>query len=855
MLLQIKVMRGPNIWGEHHCLYVLKLDNQILKNGNPLQLYEKINKIFQLKCKLGHLNSREYNIALWFAEVCQLLQQMAGSNVQFFSAKQRGNSIFSIFEFQFEEAGKEALRIAESIFLTLINGSEYNYILKEISSLRTIINDLYLGPSTSAIVNEAKQRGIPVRTLAEGRFIFLGYGKLQKRIEGSICETTSSIAVDIAGDKRATKILLAEALVPVPSGIVVYNEKELHTAIEKYGFPLVTKPLDGHQGKNITTNITHSDELVEGYKLAQKYSSGVIVEKYIKGKDYRFLVVNYKLVAVAERSPALVVGNGVNTIRELVEQINTDPKRGVGHENLLTKIAIDDLSKIMLKSQGFDENSIAPSGVTVILKDTANLSTGGTAKDVTDIVHLENVLLAERIAHLIGLDICGIDIMAPDVSTPISKNGGAVLEVNAAPGLRMHIAPSEGKPRAVGKVIVELMFPNNSNGRIPIVSVTGTNGKTTTSRLMAFMAQIQGYNTGFTTTEGVYLNTNRIETGDCTGPKSSAIVLNEPTVEFAVLECARGGILRSGLGYDYCDVGIVTNVAADHLGQDDIYSIEEMAEVKGLVPRSVKPDGYAVLNAENDYTYRMAKDLHCNVAFFAMDASNPRILNHCADGGIACVTDDELNVVIRIGLEEMIIINVKDVPLTLNGKATFMIENVLAVTLAAYLMKFPFETITAALRDFRPDENLAPGRMNITDINSVHVMVDYAHNPHSLKAFSKLMNNIDVPKTGILTGVGDRRDEDIIEIGKLAAEIYDRIIIRMDDDTRGRDPLEIIALLKKGIQSVFSKKPVVVIPRMKDAVKYAIQNSVPDSYVVVNVEKVFEALEVVKELKKEFEHA
>lgn len=855
MLLQTKVMRGPNIWANQHCVYVIKLDDQILNTIEPTLLHDRLNRLFQLMSKQGN-NSKQIEVALWFAEVSQLLQQMAGSKVQFFSARQKGkDSFFAIFEYREEELGLQAAKITEGIFLNIINGSEYTRLNEDILHLRNILNDLYLGPSTSAIVNEAKSRNIPVRTISEGRFIFLGHGKYQKRIEGSICETTGNIAVDIAGDKRATKLLLEESLIPVPSGIVVDREEELHKVIEKYGFPLVTKPLYGHQGKNITTNITNIKELVKGFKHAQEYSRDVIVERFITGKDYRFLVVNYKLVAVAERSPASVTGNGVNTVRELVDMVNSDPRRGSGHENMLTKIVIDDISTRLLKEQGFTEESIIPSGVTVILKDTANLSTGGTARDVTDEVHPENIMLAERVAHIIGLDICGIDIIAENLSVPLTESGGAVLEVNAAPGLRMHIAPSEGKPRNVGKAIVDLMFPGNSEGRIPIVSVTGTNGKTTTSRLMAFIAQLQGFNTGFTTTEGVYLNNLRIQTGDCTGPKSAAMVLHEPTVDFAVLECARGGILRSGLGYDFCDIGIVTNVAEDHLGLNDINSIEEMAEVKAVIPKSVKPSGYAILNAENDYTYAMKNGLVCNVALFGLDDNNPRIKEHCKQGGIACVQDEDQNVVIKIGNEEMIIINAKDVPLTMGGKATFMTENVLAVTLACYLMKFPFETITAGLRSFKPDENLAPGRMNMTDIKSVHVIVDYAHNPHSLKAFSLFMKSIDEFKTGIITGVGDRRKEDIIELGRLAAEMYDRVIIRIDEDTRGRSSEDIVYLLKHGIKATSNDENVEVIPHFKDALKHAIETSPPNSYVVANVEKVFEAIDTVKELKADMEKA
>jgi cyanophycin synthetase len=441
--------------------------------------------------------------------------------------------------------------------------------------------------------------------------------------------------------------------------------------------------------------------------------------------------------------------------------------------------------------------------------------------------------------------------MAPDVSTSFGENGGSIIEVNAAPGLRMHIAPSSGIPRNVGKAIVDMMFHGNSQGRVPIIAVTGTNGKTTTSRLMAHVVQQQGFVTGFTTTDGIYIDGQQVVSGDCSGPKSTGVVLYDPSVEFAVLECARGGILRSGLAFDQCDIGIVTNVAADHLGLKDIYTVEDMAKVKEVIPQSVKKDGYAILNASLDLVYNMAERLSCNIALFSRDAKNNYIIDHCKKGGIAAVQEDE-NIVIRDGNSSVIIESVKNIPVTMEGKAGFMIENVLPVALAAYILKFPVEQIRSSLRSFEMNEKQAPGRLNIITVDDKNVMVDYAHNPHSIKAFAELMNNIEEYKLGVITGVGDRRDEDIEEVGKLAAEIYDEVVIRIDKDTRGRNSEDIIKLIRSGISKVKNNVKVSVIPEIREALMYALDNTQPGSYIILNADSVKDTLKMVNEIKEEY---
>ncbi|MDF2435882.1 MAG: cyanophycin synthetase [Bacteroidota bacterium] len=859
MIKELKVMRGPNIWSDNHKLIVLKIDIAESKNIDLdklciglVNIFPPIHKdINEIKTyAAGHpvLLSVARLLALTGTE----LQTISTSGVSYYHGHLLGESSFySVFEYKDEEHGVEAAYLAADIINALIYNEETDFIPEGLKLLKDISERNDDGPSTSSIIDEAVSRNIPVKRIADGRYILFGYGKYQRKIEAALTDATSMIGVDIAGNKNLTKELLADAMLPVPRGVVITKEEELEEAVRKIGYPLVTKPLNGHQGKCITTDITKFETLVAGFQTAREYSRKVIVEKHIKGYDYRFLVINYKLVAAAKRSPALVVGDGVSTIDELIRNVNTDPARGKGHGSILTRIEVDEITLNLLKIANRTLDSVLEKGEIQILKDTANLSTGGTAEDVTDEVHPDNVLFAERAARVIGLDICGLDIMAPDVSTSFSENGGSIIEVNAAPGLRMHIAPSSGTPRNVGKAIVDMMFPENKEGRIPIVAITGTNGKTTTSRLMAHLVQQQGFKTGFTTTDGIYIDGKQVVSGDCSGPKSTEVVLHDPCVDFAVLECARGGILRSGLAFDQCDIGIVTNVAADHLGMQDIYTVEDMARVKEVIPRSVKKDGYAILNASIDLVYNMAEHIQCNIALFSRDPKNICISDHCKKGGIAAVQDGE-NIVIRDGSKEIIIDQVKNIPVTMEGKAGFMIENVLPVALAAYILKFPVDKIKESLRSFEMNEKQAPGRLNIIDVADKKVMVDYAHNPHSIKAFSELMNNIKEYKTGIITGVGDRRDEDIEEVGRLAAEIYDEVVIRVDKDTRGREAESIVNLIKKGISKINQDLKVNVVPDMREALVFALENSKPGGYIILNADSVKDTLKMVNEIKEEF---
>ncbi len=572
---------------------------------------------------------------------------------------------------------------------------------KDISELLKIAADDSMGPSTSAIVHAARARDIPYIRLDKGSLVQLGYGCTQKRIEGTLTDLTSSIAVDLACDKEKTKEMLRSAAIPVPEGGRIKEAGELEAVISEIGYPLVTKPADGNQGKGVTLNIRNFQEALTGFERAKAHSKEVVVERFFCGKDYRILVVNYRFVAASLRIPAMVTGNGNLTVQQLIDQTNMDPSRGENHEKNLTKIKIDASTLDLLKTREMTLDSVPADGELIYLKQTANLSTGGTAVDVTGKVHPDTIAIAERAARVIGLDICGIDLIAEDIELSLEEGRGVIVEVNAAPGLRMHTHPSAGRPRKVGEAVVEMLFPSKTDGRIPIVAITGTNGKTTTARLLAYMAKTAGYHVGYTTTEGVYIGDDQVEKGDCTGPLSTQKVLQDRSVNFAVLECARGGMLRGGLAFDQCDVGIVTNVAEDHIGLKGIRTVEQMAKVKSIVAESVKKSGVAILNADNDYTYHMKDRVKCSVALFTTNPDSERLKQHLLADGLAAVYKDNV-ISLRKGPKILFMESVDNIPLAFGGRALFMIENIMAALLAGYVQNFPLKSISEALNSFSP---------------------------------------------------------------------------------------------------------------------------------------------------------
>ena len=864
-IVDIKTMKGPNYWSvRRHNLTVMVLDLEEMEQfpTNKIDGFsERLEKMFPSmychRCSIGKEGGffQRVKEGTWMGHVIEHIaleiQTLAGMDCGFGRTRGYGEEgvYFVVFNHMVGRVGRYAAKASFRIAEALIAGEEYD-LEEDIMNMKEIRQNEGLGPSTASIIKEAEARNIPWIRLNRYSLCQLGYGANQKRIQATVTSQTSNIGVDLACDKEETKLLLEQAEVPIPKGDIIRTERGLEEAVEYVGFPLVIKPVNGNHGRGITTDINSMEEALIAFKEAKEISRLVIVEKFITGDDYRLLVINNKLVAAAKRTPAHVIGDGKSTIQELVDEVNKDERRGYGHEKVLTEISINSLTLELLKENKLTPESVVAKGEFVKLKSTANLSTGGTAEDVTDLIHPYNIFMAERISKIIGLDICGIDIMAHDLTKPISESGGAVLEVNAGPGFRMHLQPTDGLPRNVGGHVVDMLFPPGSDSRIPIIAVTGTNGKTTTTRLIAHIAKMRGKKVGYTTTDGVYIQNRLLMTGDCTGPVSAEFVLKDPTVNFAVLECARGGILRAGLGFKKCDIGVVTNVAGDHLGLKGIHTIDQLAKVKGVIPETVHKDGYSVLNADDDRVYAMRNNIESKFALFSMDEENPRILRHCRNNGVSAIYENGYITIIK-GEWKMRVAKAVNVPLTKGGKASFMIQNVLAAVLATYLQGFSIEDIKVAIESFIPSPSQTPGRLNMFNFNKFDVLLDYAHNPAGLRALHKYVEKLDgKPKVGIIAGIGDRRKQDNFELGQIAAEMFDEIIIRQDRNLRGKEEEELIKEIHDGIIDIDPKKPVKIIPKESEAIKYAIENAKDDSLVVVSSDVVPAALNMVMKMKE-----
>jgi len=860
-IIEIKVMRGPNYWSiRRKKLIVMRLDLEELEDfptnkidGFSERLEKLIPSMIEHRCSencKGGFFSRVKE-GTWMGHVIEHItleiQTLAGMECGFGRTRSTGklgiyNVVFSYME---EKAGVYAAKASVKIAEALINGVEYD-LENDIRTMREIREQDRFGPSTGSIVDEAVARDIPFIRLNSASLIQLGYGKNQIRFRATMTDHTSSIAVDIASNKDETKRLLEDAAIPVANGVCIAYEEDLESAIKKINFPLVFKPLDGNHGKGASINVKTLEEATAAFHHAKKYSRKIIVEKFISGFDFRILVINNKFIAAALREPAHVIGDGVSTIRQLVDTENKDPRRGYGHENVLTEISIDRETTEQLSKKNYTVETILKKNEQCYLKGTANLSTGGTSTDITDTVHPHNIFIFERISRIIGLDICGIDIMGINLSEPLESNGAVVLEVNAAPGFRMHLAPANGLPRNVAAPVIDMLYPPGKSCRIPIIAITGTNGKTTTTRLIAHIVKNNGFKVGFTTSDGIYVGNSMLTKGDTTGPVSAEFILKDPTVEFAVLETARGGILRAGLGFSKCDIGIVTNVQADHMGLSDINTLEEMTKVKAVVIESVKRDGYAVLNADNKYCVTIGKNASCKVAYFSIDENNPVIIEHCKKGGIAAIYENGY-ITIKKGEWKFRVEKATLIPLTFGGKVTFMIYNVLAATLASYVYGFKIEDIGPSLETFIPSSAQTPGRMNIFTFKDFKVMIDFAHNPDGFRGIKEFLSTIDSPlKIGIITGTGDRRDNDIKELGRISAQMFDHIIIRQDKFLRGRNADEIVKLLLEGIADVNPNQSYEYIPKEVDALKHALSLAKPGSFITALSDVIDNAINIVQ---------
>lgn len=858
----IQVLNGPNVWSIRWKKLIQMRLNLIDLEERPTNTIEgfseRIEKLipslYEHECsekRAGGFFER-VRLGTWMGHVVEHIaleiQTLAGMNTGFGRTRETKTAgIYNVvFSFVDEEAGIYSAKVAVNIAQALIDGVDYKLEV-DIENLKTIFRNNAFGPSTRSIVNEASNRNIPWIRLNNKSFVQLGYGVNQRRIEATTTDATSYMGVTIACDKGMTKTLLKEAFVPIATGGECEDSEGMRAIIDEIGFPIVIKPLDGNQGKGATVNISNIQEAEVALKFAKSYCDCVIVEKFVVGFDFRILVVNNKVVAASKRIPAHVIGNGSQTIFELVQEVNKDPRRGMGHENVLTKIKIDNLTLDLLSKNNTSLDTIPKEGETVYLKSTANLSTGATSIDITDDLHKDNVQLAERISKVIGLDICGIDIMAPSLESSLILNGGVVLEVNAAPGFRMHLAPSIGKSRKVAKSVLDMLYPGNKNSRIPIIAITGTNGKTTTTRLIAHIVKNAGYETGFTTSDGIYIQDRMVEMGDTTGPVSASRVLKDPSVEFAVLETARGGIIRAGLAFDSCDIGIITNIKEDHLGLKDVNTLEDLAKVKSVVVEIVKKDGWAILNAADSYCLSLVEKLECNIAYFTLDKNNEYVKELINSKKVVAVLEDDGYITIIKGEEIVKLEKIENIPLTMGGKANFMIENILAASLATYLYGLECSIIKNSLRSFIPGPKYTPGRLNVFSFKNFNVMIDFAHNPPGFLAIEDYLAKVEATKKiGIIAGVGDRRDEDIVACGRIAARMFDHIIIRQERHLRGRTDKEIEALLLKGIGEWNQKRTYEIIPKELEAIEHAISIAERGNYIVALCDVVSNAIDVVQ---------
>jgi len=859
-ILDVKVMRGPNYWSTYRKqVIVMKLDLEELEqyptnkiDGFPARLREMIPSLYEHRCSEEEKGGffKRVDEGTWMGHVVEHialeLQSLAGMDCGYGRTRsaEREGVYHVVFSYEVEEAGTYAAHAAVRVADALVKGEAYD-VGEDIRMLKKIHARDGFGPSTLSIVNEARRRNIPYKRLDNSSLVLFGQGVNQRKIRASMTGATSSIGVEMACDKEETKRILSKAFIPMPKGDIAADEEDLKDIIDRIGFPLVIKPVDGNHGRGVTTNINSVEHAMNALRIAQEISRDVIVERFVEGSDYRFLVINFKLVAAARRTPASVTGDGRSSIAKLIELVNSDPNRGEGHEKVLTAIKVDDITKGILASKNYTLDTVLPAGEVLYLKDSANLSSGGVSRDVTDIVHPHNVFLAERIARILNLDVCGIDIVAKDVNIPITDNVGAVIEVNASPGFRMHLSPSKGLPRNVAEPMMDMLYPPGTPSRIPLVAVTGTNGKTTTTRLIAHLAKSAGHQVGYTTTDGIYIGDQKITSGDCSGPRSAEAVLMDPTVDFAVLECARGGILRSGLGFDQCDISILTNISADHLGLKDIYTLEDMLDVKSVVAQSTSEDGYSILNADDDLVYSLARKLDCNVALFSTDENNERIRRHCEKGGLAAIIENGY-VTICKGQWKTRVDKVVHIPLTQEGRASCMIKNILPVVLVGTIRNMGIEAIRSALRSFYPSPMHTPGRLNVFDFRDFQVMIDYAHNVggyHELKYY--LERTPATWKVGIIGGIGDRREEDNRNAGSCAAEMFDEVIIKCDRDLRGNTEQRLTELLLEGIRRVKPVMKTTIITNELEALRHAIENAQPGSFITMLTDDVQQSISLV----------
>ncbi|MGX9220590.1 cyanophycin synthetase [Massilia varians] len=799
---RVRALRGPNLWSHHTSVEAIVSctpDEESIRGlaGFETRLRARFPQVGELQ-PYGHDDT--VPLAQVLERVALALQAEAGCPVTFSrttATVERG--IYQVVvEYSEEDVGRLALELAQELVEAARNDAAFD-LAGALAKLREVDEDVRLGPSTGAIVHAAVARNIPFRRLTEGSLVQFGWGSRQRRIQAAEIDATGAIAETIAQDKELTKKLLDAAGVPVPMGRSVSDPEDAWAAALEIGLPVVIKPKDGNQGKGVTVNVTTKEQLTAGFHTASEFRDDILVERYLPGHDYRVLVIGDKMVACARRDPPQVVGDGVHSVRQLVEQVNKDPRRGDGHATSLTKIRFDDIALATLAKHGMHADSVPSNGQRVVLRNNANLSTGGTATDVTDDVHPEVAERCIAAAHMVGLDICGVDLVCDSVLKPIEEQHGGIVEVNAAPGLRMHLSPSFGKPRPIGEAIMDTLFAPGDDGRIPVVAVTGTNGKTTTVRLIAHLLTASGLRTGMTNTDGVYIEGRRIDSGDCSGPRSARNVLLHPDVDAAVFETARGGLLREGLAFDRCQVAVVTNIGAgDHLGLNYITTLEDLAVLKRVIVQNVAVGGMAVLNAADPAVAAMAEVTRGDVTFFALDVGHPIMAMHRAQGRRVVFVEDGQLVAAQGNIEHRV--SLAEVPITRGGSVGFQVENVLASVAAAWAVGTDWDKIRLGLKTFVGESDNAPGRFNVFDYRGATVIADYGHNPDAIAA---LVNAVEAMpgkrRSVVISGAGDRRDQDITQQTEILGKAFDEVLLYQDQCQRGRADGEVVALLRKGL--------------------------------------------------------
>jgi cyanophycin synthetase len=842
-----RALRGPNLWTRHTAVEAMVRCAPGLENdlSAEQQAFEK--RLRHLFPGLGRLQPGESSGPLSMAHALEAvglhLQIQAGCPVTFSrTTATPDEGLFQVVvEYSVEQVGKLALSLAEQLCLAAFNNQHFD-VDQALNDLRELDEDLRLGPSTGSIVDAALARGIPFRRLSDGSLVQFGWGSKQRRIQAAETDYSSAIAESIAQDKELSKKLLQAAGVPVPMGRPVLDAEDAWVAAQEIGLPVVIKPRDGNQGKGVAVNLKTREEVIEGFNNALEFRDDIMVESYLPGSDYRLLVVGDKMVAAARREPPLVVGDGTSSVRQLVDKVNADPRRGDGHATSLTKIRFDDIALARLKEQGLNADSVPAKGARVVLRNNANLSTGGSATDVTDDVHPEVAARAVMAAQMVGLDVCGVDVVVESVLKPLEEQHGGVVEVNAAPGLRMHLQPSFGKGRDVGSAIIDTMFGTGHDGRIPLIAVTGTNGKTTTVRLCAHLLRSDGLRVGMTNTDGVYVNGLQLDTGDCSGPRSARSVLMHPDVDAAVLETARGGILREGLAFDRCHVAVVTNIGAgDHLGLNYISTVEDLAVLKRVIVQNVAPNGMAVLNAADPMVVAMAPNCPGQVTFFAIDPHNPTLATHRAQGKRVLYVEDG-HIVAKEGPQQ-VRISLAEVPLTQNGAIGFQVENTMASIGAAWALNLSWANICQGLSNFVSDTQGVPGRFNMFNYKGATIIADYGHNPDAIKALVQAVSNLPAKaRSVVISGAGDRRDEDIREQTRLIGSAFERVVLFEDACQRGRADGEVLALLREGLKGASRTTDISEIHGEFIAIDHALAQLEAGDLCLILIDQVQEAL-------------